>query len=156
MSRELQGKYCRSTLPTTLEAIAKFLGESKKNNFGSFIYGESSTNSANAVKIGPVDVEIICLTEHTHTHARLIAVCPWLPRWVGTRKVKPIWILLKQETVSGSGISWARCKSAPYSRQITMPALHRVFSRPDALPVAQPTASKHWQKLLKNIYRVKK
>ena len=29
-----------------------------------------------------------------------------------TRKVKPIWILLKQETVSGSGISWAICKSA--------------------------------------------
>ena len=23
------------------------------------------------------------------------------------------WILLKQETVSGSGISWAMCKSAP-------------------------------------------
>jgi len=36
-----------------------------------------------------------------------------LPRWAGTRKVKPIWILLKQETVSGSGISWATCKSAP-------------------------------------------
>ena len=35
------------------------------------------------------------------------------------RKVKPIWILLKQETVSGSGISWAICKSAPCSRQIT-------------------------------------
>ena len=29
---------------------------------------------------------------------------------------KPIWILLKQETVSGSGISWAICKSAPRSR----------------------------------------
>jgi len=28
------------------------------------------------------------------------------------RKVKPIWILLKQETVSGSGISWNICKSA--------------------------------------------
>ena len=26
-----------------------------------------------------------------------------LPGWAGTRKVKPIWILLKQETVSGSG-----------------------------------------------------
>jgi len=37
---------------------------------------------------------------------------------------KPIWILLKQETVSGSGISWAQCKSAPRSRQITMPATH--------------------------------
>ena len=31
---------------------------------------------------------------------------------------------LKQETVSGSGISWAVCKSAPRSRQITMPATH--------------------------------
>ena len=40
--------------------------------------------------------------------------------WAGTRKVKPIWILLKQETVSGSGISWAICKFAPCSRQIIM------------------------------------
>ena len=49
---------------------------------------------------------------------------PGLPRWAGTTKVKPIWILLKQATVSGSGISWAVCKSAPRSRQITMPAPH--------------------------------
>ena len=64
--------------------------------------------------------------------------------WAGTRKEKPIWILLKQETVIGSGISWAICKSAPRSRQITMPAPHHsVFYRPDALPAAQPTASKH-------------
>jgi len=26
-------------------------------------------------------------------------------------EAKPIWILLKEETVSGSGISWAICKS---------------------------------------------
>ena len=32
---------------------------------------------------------------------------PGLPGWAGTRKVKQIWILLQQETVSGSGISWA-------------------------------------------------
>ena len=70
------------------------------------------------------------LLKHTHTP--------------GTRKVKPIWILLKQETVSGSGISWNTCKSAPRSRQITTPAPHHsVFYRPHALPVAQPTASKH-------------
>ena len=61
-----------------------------------------------------------------------------------TRKVKPILIVLKQETVSGNGISWAICKSAPHSRQITTPAPHHsVFYRPDALPAAQPTASKH-------------
>ena len=57
---------------------------------------------------------------------------------------KPIWILLKQETVSGSGISWAICKSASRFRQITTPAPHcSVFYRPDALPAAQPTASKY-------------
>ena len=78
-------------------------------------------------------------------YTRLTALCPGLPRWAGTRKIKPIWILLKQETVSGSGISRATCKSAPRSRQITMPAPHHsVFYRLDALPAAQPTASKHW------------
>ena len=83
---------------------------------------------------------------HAHTHTRLMALCPGLPGWAGTRKAKPIWILLKQETVSGSGISWAICKSAPSSRQITMPAPHHsVFYRPDALPAAQPTSSKHWR-----------
>ena len=82
----------------------------------------------------------------TLTHTRLMALCPGLPGWAGTRKVKPIWILLKQETVSGSGISWATCKSAPRCRQITTPAPHHsVFCRPDALPAAQPTASKHWR-----------
>ena len=40
------------------------------------------------------------------------------------KKAKPSWILLKQETVSGCGISWAVCKSAPRSRQITMPTPH--------------------------------
>jgi len=91
-----------------------------------------------------VFVNMLLFTKHTHT--RLTVLCPGLPRSAGTRKVKPIWILLKQETVSGSGISWAICKSAPHSRQITMPVPHRsVFYRPDALPAAQPTASKHWR-----------
>ena len=78
--------------------------------------------------------------------ARLAALFPGLPGWADTRKVKPIWILLKQETVSGSGINWAICKSTPRSRQIASPAPHRsVFYRPDALPAAQLTASKHWR-----------
>jgi len=44
---------------------------------------------------------------YTHTHTLLAALFAGLPGWAGTRKVKPIWILLKQETVSGTGISWA-------------------------------------------------
>jgi len=61
---------------------------------------------------------------HTHTHTRLTALFPGLPRWAGTRKVKPIWSLLKQEIVSGRGISWAICKSASHSKQTTTPAPH--------------------------------
>ena len=57
-----------------------------------------------------------------------------------------LFFLLKLETVSGSGISWAICKSAPHSKQMTTPALHHsVVYRPDALPAAQPTASRHWR-----------
>ena len=93
-----------------------------------------------------------------HTHTRLKALCLGLPGWASTRKVKPIWILLKQETVSGSGISWDICKSAHRCRQITMPAPHHsVFYRPDALPAAQPTVSKHWRLIItaqtNSIYR---
>ena len=93
--------------------------------------------------------------EKPHTHIRLTALFPGLPRWAGTRKVKPTWILVKQETVSGSGISWAICKSAPRCGQITTPAPHHsVFYRPDALPAAQQTAPKHWRQQLK--YDMKK
>jgi len=35
---------------------------------------------------------------HTHTHTRLTALCPGLPGWAGTRKIKQIWILEKQES----------------------------------------------------------
>jgi len=82
-----------------------------------------------------------------HTHMRSKALIPELHGWAGTRKVKPIWILLKQETVSGSGISWAICKSALCSRRITMPAPHHsVFYRPDARHSCHPSNSVEAQK----------
>jgi len=60
------------------------------------------------------------------------------------REIKTSLDLLEQETVSGSGNSWAACTSAPHPRQITMPAPHHsVFYRLDALPATQTTASKH-------------
>jgi len=82
--------------------------------------------------------------KHTHTHTHTHIYRPFVRDYPGEpvpeSTVKPIWILLEQETVSGSGISWAICKSAPRSRQITMPASHRsFFYRPDALHAAQPT-----------------
>jgi len=88
----------------------------------------------------------------THTHTRLTALFPGLPGWAGTRKVKPVWILLKQETVSGSGHSWAICKSAPApDRQLHQHPTTQFFYRPDALPAAQPTASKHWRQIISTV-----
>jgi len=48
---------------------------------------------------------------------------------------------LEQETVSSSGISWAICKSAPRSRQITMPALHNSVFLQAGCPSCHPTNS---------------
>ena len=80
-------------------------------------------------------------TSHTHPFNGSFSGITQVSRY---QKGKPIWILLKQEIVSGSDISWAICNSARRSRQITTPAPHHsVFYRPDALPAAQPTASKH-------------
>ena len=65
------------------------------------------------------EVQIVCIWSrwcHTHTY-RLTALCPGLPGWAGTRKVKPI--------------------TPPFS-----------FYKPDALPAAQPTASKHWRQMM--------
>ena len=81
-----------------------------------------------------------CLT-YTHTHTHLTVLFAGLLGWAGTRKVKPIWTLLKQETVSGSGISWAVCKLAPRSRQITMPAPHHSVFLQAGCPSCHPTNS---------------
>ena len=73
------------------------------------------------------DCRRVCIIHtHAHTHSHLTALCPGLPGWAGTyQKGKTnMDFFLKQETVSGSGISWARCKSAPCSRQTTTPAPH--------------------------------
>ena len=102
-------------------------------------YNASSANKSVSLSQGRT-------TRYVSNSTRLTALFPGLPGWADTRKVKPIWILLKQETVSGSGISM----SATRSRQITTPVPHRsLFYRPDALPAAQTTASKQWRQVSK-------
>jgi len=51
--------------------------------------------------------------DNTHTFNGPLSGTTRVSRY---QKGKPIWILLKQETVSGGGVSWAICKSAPRSR----------------------------------------
>ena len=81
----------------------------------------------------------LCILQQNNTH--LMSLCPGLPGWAGTRKLKPVWILLKQETVSCSDISWAICKSAPRSRQIIMPAPHHSVFLQAGCPSCRPTNS---------------
>jgi len=77
-------------------------------------------------------------TATTTTVLRLSRFCPGLPGWAGTRKVKPKLISTsgEQESVSGSGMSWAICKSALHPRQITSTPprknapYHRLHLRP--------------------------
>jgi len=75
----------------------------------------------------------------------LIIIMLWIHKWQNFVKLrvsqyqkgKTNLDLLEQETVSGSGISWAMCKSAPRPRQITTPPPHHsVFYKPDVLPPA--------------------
>jgi len=54
----------------------------------------------------------ISLWAHTHTHTSFLrpsGLCPELHGWAST---EPVWMLLKQETMSGSGVNCAICKSA--------------------------------------------
>ena len=94
-----------------------------------------------------ITIQKIC---YTHTHTRLTAFfCDYSGEPVPERENQSGFYWSKK-TVSGSGISWDVCKSACRSRQITTPAPHHsVFYRPDALPAAQPPASKHCTNYLK-------
>ena len=81
----------------------------------------------------------------THTHTRLTALFPGLPRSAGTRKVNQsgFYWSKRQWVAAASAGPYASLHLAPND---TMPAPHHsVFYRPDALPAAQPTASKHWK-----------
>jgi len=64
--------------------------------------------------------------------------------------------LLEQEIVSGSGICWAICKVCTSSQTTTPTSHHSVFYRPDALPAAQPTASKHWRQFIAQAIQYKR
>jgi len=61
--------------------------------------------------------------------------------------------LLEQEIVSGSGISWAICKSAPWPRHITMPVSHHsVFT--GRMPFLLPNQQRQSTEVLSHIQQI--
>ena len=97
------------------------------DKISNFFWTYSTQRHKNSTFTSTITINKNSEATNTHTHTHLTALFQGLPGWVGTRKAKKqktIWILLKQETVSDSDISWAIYKSAPRSRQITTPAPH--------------------------------
>ena len=76
----------------------------------------------------------------------MTALCPGLPGWAGTRKVKTN---LDFSEARDSEWQWHQlgrmqvCTSLQKDNHASTPLIF--FYRPDALPAAQPTASKHWR-----------
>ena len=95
----------------------------------------------NNVKEASGDLEQPDIEKTRSTHTRLM-VLSGTTRVSRYQKGKTNLVSLKQETVSSIGINWATCKSAPRSRQITMPASHRSKSFLQAgCPSCRPTNS---------------
>jgi len=91
------------------------------NNFGFLL---TSFLFHSHCKLGQLPKDNLWIIEHTHTHTHIRFTAFFVRDYPGEPVPEPIWILLKQGTVSGSGISWAICKSAPCPRQMTTPTLH--------------------------------
>ena len=77
----------------------------------------------------PVCLLVLFHTNDKNNNTRLTALCPFVS------------FLLKQETVCGNGISWAICKSASRSRQITTPVPHHSSFLQAGCPSCRPTNS---------------
>ena len=90
-----------------------------------------------------------CAYTHTHTHTRLTALFPGLPGWAGTREVKPIWILLKQD----SDWQWHQlgymqlCTSLQTDNHASTPPLSFFTGRMPFLPPNQQRQGtlRHWR-----------
>jgi len=82
----------------------------------------------------------------TFPHTRLTALCPGLPGWAGTRKVKPIWIFTEARDSEWQSHQLGHmqvCTVLQTDNHASTPP--QSFYRPDALPATQPTASKNWR-----------
>ena len=79
-----------------------------------------------------------CAHTHTHPFNGPLSRTTWMIQY---RKGKTSPDFTESRDMSGSGISWAICKSAPRSRQITMPAPHHSVFLQAGCPACCPTNS---------------
>jgi len=107
--------------------------------------GHTSSNALHSASAAYANRCSISLTHQLLHHIRLMAFFPkttWISRH---QKGKPFWILMEREMM---GWQWHQldhmqiiCTSLQTDNHASTSPLN--FYRPDALPAAQPTASKH-------------
>ena len=96
------------------------------------------------------DLKILWVSWTAHTHTHLTALFLGLPGWASKRKVKTN---LDFTEARDSEWQWNPlghmqvCTSLQTDNHTSTPPLS-FFYRPDALPAAQPTVSKHWRHCL--------
>jgi len=91
-------------------------------------------------------VEVVYTHTHTHTHNRFTALFPGPPGWASARR--ELLDFMAQRKINGGRHTDhpAGCQSIRTNQCPPTPSPHILY-RPDALPAAQPTASKHWRQL---------
>ena len=83
------------------------------------------------------------LNKNTHTHTRLMALCPWLPRWDSTKKVNQsgfYWSKRQWVTVASAG-SLQVCTSLQTDNHASTPPLSFFTGRMPFLPPNQQCQS---------------
>ena len=94
-----------------------------------------------------------CVTSHTHTHTTI-----YRPSWILSRTTpvsqhqegKTDLNLVEQEIVSGSGISWAICKSAPHPRQPRQHPITQFFT--GQMPFLPPNRQCQYKIFLERLF----
>jgi len=84
--------------------------------------------------------------QELHTHNRFTALFPGPPGWASAGR-ELLDFMVQGETNRGRHIDHLAGRHSIQTNQCPPPPTP-FFYRPDALPAAQPTASKHWRQLL--------
>jgi len=86
------------------------------------------------------------MMQHTHMHTLVLrpsGPCPGLPKWAGKRTNLYFTEARDSEWQWHQLVHMQICTSLQTDNHAT--THHSVFYRPDALPAAQATVSKHWR-----------
>jgi len=85
-------------------------------------------------------------TSHNYRHNRFTALFPGPPGWAGASR-ELLDFMVQGKINRGKHTDHLARRHSIRTKQCPPPPCAHVFYMPDAIPAAQPTASKHWRQL---------